>query len=430
MNLKLFPEEKKLDELTAPFQYEFCLEVLKSLSVQHGLTVHIPEDFSFTGIEDKSLILSKSGFKRNGYVFSPQASREGEEGEGEATNRAADLTAPVLEGFTKINLDKVSINLMWLNKKIDKSSRYIVDMIEEQPFEVYGVEHIVKWMLLNPMSHVIYWYDASKNSPEQVAATLNIVQKKIQQLKLENFDIDIKNFEIHAIQELDYVSVDTFGKQIFSTQDDNREIIYIKSNLARVMAAIETLMKNKNDAYIHADWTVNPHSIAKIYPHGFHDSGFMAVECLSVGTPWENSYMIFTKGKRNLTLVFSRFLDLLLEKVAHPVASQSWMAPEGYLLNPPGAKMNQRIPKNSNAIFSMTMGSAVMLYDDSVLDESYIESLEDDTLLNFFRIGMDGPKDERAIVKTVTLTRNSGHDTKVNLSPSLPLDELLESLAP
>ena len=78
----------------------------------------------------------------------------------------------------------------------------------------------------------------------------------------------------------------------------------MKADLARMLAAVETLKKKENKAYIHADWTVNPHSIREIYPHGFHDSGFMAVKCISGGTVWENSYMVFTTGKKNLLLVF------------------------------------------------------------------------------------------------------------------------------
>ncbi len=450
MDHTLFPLGKRLDEETAPYQYEFCFEVLKTISSQTGLKVHNPEIFDFKGRKNRYRVLSKSGFKPvaevaraeaealaiqqeeseyfNPYAHAEETFRQREKAaelraqngayraklqqeeylakkEAEAHQLKNDGGAVAagadVEGFTRVSLNKVSINLMWLNETKNEESTYIVDQIEREGFEVFGLEQILKWMVLNPLSHVVYWYDVSKNTVKQVQTTLELVQAKIAEVAAGRPELSLNsdNFSMRAIQELGYVSNNP-GKKIFQGEKEN---IYFKADLARILAAIDTLKEDTYEAYIYADWVVNPHSISKIYPHGFHDNGFMAIKSLSDGyPPWENSYMVFTRSTRNLIGIFSKLFRLIF-------------------FSDSGDERMGSIKKDGDGMFGLTLGAVGLLYHQTP-----------ETDLDSFNLGLFNRQpreiEAKALLENVTLTRDSGHSSRVRNSPNKSLEEILEEL--
>ena len=419
MDHTLHPLGKKLDKDTAPFPYEFCFEVLKTIALQSDLEIRVPEVFDFKGIQSGKKFLDERGFEPAGYFFNPKTEIVADSGAAAADEEmvaggGAAAAEEIREGFTRVALKDITINLMWLNMSANPQSTYIVDTIEKEPFETFGVDQILKWMVLNPESKVVYWYDASNNTEEQVNSTLEAVQKKIVQVNQKSrVKVKSENFDLREIQSLEYVSAEP-GKSIFKNSAfKNRDGVYLKADLARMLAAIETLKKEEDKAYIHADWTVNPHSIREIYPYGFHDSGFMAVKCLSVFPPWENSYMVFTPGKKNLLLVFSKLFESLLERIKTPIGSKRNLLLDGY----------PRIPIDANSLLGFLVGAAKFVHSEDIYNESSLKELE---LGRFYAV--DVHLSEGATVETVTLTRNSSHSTRVPIGPNVTLEETLKSL--
>ena len=63
INHNLYPFGKKLDSENAPFNYAFCLEILKTIAKKADLSLKISQDFFFHEIENPELFLQEQGLK-------------------------------------------------------------------------------------------------------------------------------------------------------------------------------------------------------------------------------------------------------------------------------------------------------------------------------------------------------------------------------
>jgi len=63
INHFLYPYGKELDSENAPFNYAFCLEILKAIAKKADLSLKISQDFLFQEIENPELFLQEQGLK-------------------------------------------------------------------------------------------------------------------------------------------------------------------------------------------------------------------------------------------------------------------------------------------------------------------------------------------------------------------------------
>ena len=208
--------------------------------------------------------------------------------------------------LTKIDDGNFSINLMWISSFLNPQNTYIGGYIENERthFENIFPEQIIKWMVLNPMATVNLWFDSTMCTKNQIKNTEKYIKDRIDFIK--SIGIEVGLFNMFDIQCLIIVK----QYPIIAMQDWP---IYSRVDLLRLIAAYETQIdnngKNIQSAFVYADYTVNPHSLRKVYPNGIPDDGFIGLYGNTVLIGYENTYMIF--GSNNLNML-STLQDLIL----------------------------------------------------------------------------------------------------------------------
>lgn len=208
--------------------------------------------------------------------------------------------------LTKIDDGNFSINLMWISSFLNPQNTYIGGYIanDRTHFENIFPEQIIKWMVLNPMATVNLWFDSTMCTKNQIKNTEKYIKDRIDFIK--SIGIGVGLFNMFDIQYLIIVK----QYPIIAMQDWP---IYSRVDLLRLIAAYETQIDNNGkdiqSAFVYADYTVNPHSLRKVYPKGIPNDGFIGLHGKTKKIGYENTYMIF--GSYNLHML-STLQDFIL----------------------------------------------------------------------------------------------------------------------
>ena len=199
-----------------------------------------------------------------------------------------------------------SINLMWISSVLDNANEYIGGYIirESKNFEDIFPEQIIKWMVLNSNATVNLWFDSKMCSQNQIKQTENYINNYIKKIKSKG--IKVGKFNMLDIQRLKIIK----QYPIIASVDWP---IYSRVDLLRLIAAYETQIQNNTQniqsAFVYADYTINPHSLRKVYPYGISNDGFIGLYGNTSHSGYENSYMIF--GSYNIHML-STLEDFIL----------------------------------------------------------------------------------------------------------------------
>ena len=200
--------------------------------------------------------------------------------------------------FVEVKPRNVSINLMWVNKEIAPENKFIGGKIkrENKPFEAVIPEQVAKWMVLNPESDVVLWYDSMMCTELQSTNTYGFIQNLLKGMKRRypTLPLSLDKFSMKDLRTLQLV-------KRYSEAFTNYVPIYTRVNAFRLIAAIEynelNVIRKVNSAFIYADYTVNPHSYKEVYP-GMSEDGFIGIKSrLQQSSGFENSFMII--GNQN-----------------------------------------------------------------------------------------------------------------------------------
>lgn len=132
-----------------------------------------------------------------------------------------------------------SINLMWINKKLNPVQADIHPIDKDEEVK----KHLSEWAKGNPKSEVCYWYDSAMTSPEAVKHTKEYIDT--QNKKKSGASIQLKD-----IRSVPAVSKNT---DVFS----DKVPVYFRADLARVVAGMHTVKKTKKP-FVYADVDVTP----------------------------------------------------------------------------------------------------------------------------------------------------------------------------
>lgn len=208
--------------------------------------------------------------------------------------------------LTEIDDGNFSINLIWISLFLDPQNTYIGGYIanDNAQFENIFPEQIIKWMVLNPMATVNLWFDSTMCNKSQIINTKKYIKERIEYIK--SIGIEVGLFKMQNIQHLGIVQ-----QYPIITMTDWP--IYSRVDLLRLIAAYETQIYNNKQnitsAFVYADYTVNPHSLRKVYPNGISNDGFIGLYGKTKKIGYENTYMIF--GSYNIYML-STLRDFIL----------------------------------------------------------------------------------------------------------------------
>jgi hypothetical protein len=221
------------------------------------------------------------------------------------------------------DIENFSINMMWISRELNPKNEFIGGLItrEEKEFQNIYPEQIAKWMVLNPRTNINLWYDSTMCTQEQIKNTGMYIGVYLD--KVKSIGISIGKFYMRNIQDLDTVR----QYPIIAGVDWP---IYSRVDLLKLITAYETQIannrKNIKSAFVYTDYTINPHSIRRVYKYGIPSDGFVGLKGNSSSIGFENSYMIF--GSYNIYML-SALNDCILSMLCKLYAeSQSYITDE------------------------------------------------------------------------------------------------------
>lgn len=212
--------------------------------------------------------------------------------------------------FVPVKAEDVSINLMWVSPEKDETKKYIGGFItrERKNFEEVIPDQVIKWMILNPKSDVVLWFDSEMCTKEQSKNTHELVLNLAKEINVTHPELSLNplSFKMKDVRSLQIVA--NF-KEAFSSAIP----IYTRVNALRLIAAVETnelhVSQGKNSAFVYADYTVNPHSFDEVYP-GMPKDGFLGIKSsFHLSSAFENTFMIV--GNQN-QYTLGTFRDLVV----------------------------------------------------------------------------------------------------------------------
>jgi len=140
-----------------------------------------------------------------------------------------------------------SINLMWINKKLNQEQRFIypakTDKTEEK-FHAALINKLFEWATKNPESTVVFWYDSQLTSPNAVQNTKKIIAEQ-QTQNPSAAPIICK--DIRLLPKVCGTDPFTFSEAV---------PVYFRADLLRLIATTETLTTENFDYFVYADMDI------------------------------------------------------------------------------------------------------------------------------------------------------------------------------
>ncbi len=144
---------------------------------------------------------------------------------------------------------RYSINLMWINKKLDEDQYYIHPSKNESDLEKNFLSHIFKWAKANPDGRINVWFDSELTPLKAIKDTLRLI-KKHEPSTITN----IKFRDIRKIKKiLDH-------PKIFS----DKIPIYFRVDILRPIIALNSLT-HEVDYCVFADLDMEPLSKEQLF---------------------------------------------------------------------------------------------------------------------------------------------------------------------
>lgn len=176
-----------------------------------------------------------------------------------------------------------SINLIWINRKLQTSQTYIYPSEVENDKKYFNT--IITWAKKNPDSTIHLWFDSRTTQPEAVKNTQAAFNEEV-----AKFGKNIAKIELNNIRDLSIVKK---NPDIFS---ENMPV-YFRADLLRAVLAEEILRQNKTGCFVYTDFDVKPLTKAELFDKKTLENlkkyhFVMAKETNRLG--FENSFQIFT----------------------------------------------------------------------------------------------------------------------------------------
>jgi hypothetical protein len=148
----------------------------------------------------------------------------------------------------KYAISDYSINLMWINRSLNKDQLYIYPAKDAQEFEEKFLKPVVNWAVLNPRSAMHVWYDSTLTSASAIENTKNLIDEYA---KKNSLSVKIIFKDVRKLSRVGN------NQEVFS----DKTPVYFRADLLRVIAAYESVCNKKRACFVYADLDVEPMSM-------------------------------------------------------------------------------------------------------------------------------------------------------------------------
>lgn len=140
------------------------------------------------------------------------------------------------------NIGKYSLNLMWINKTLDLTQKFINPARDEHDLVQNLIEPVLKWAEANPSAHICLWFDSKLTPDAAVQATAHILHIQMSARQIKNIDLcDIRKIKIVS------QNPDCFSDQV---------PIYFRIDMLKVIIIVDSIVQEHMDAAIFSDMEV------------------------------------------------------------------------------------------------------------------------------------------------------------------------------
>jgi hypothetical protein len=143
------------------------------------------------------------------------------------------ISSAVMALETDIN--KYSINLMWINKTCNTEQKYISNAKDEETVKEKLLEPVFKWALANPSAEINLWYDSVHTTDNQVKNTESLIK--------------FTNIRLRDVREIPIVKNNQDAFSDFTA-------VYYRVDMLKVIIVIHSIEHDSNDAAIFSDLEV------------------------------------------------------------------------------------------------------------------------------------------------------------------------------
>lgn len=218
--------------------------------------------------------------------------------------------------FPWIAHSEYSINLMWINTRLNPDQNYIFPANSENELDDKFLSHIQSWEIATGQNgHINLWYDGLFTSSEAVKATKRALEKK------SNMNPQWAMVHFRDARELLEVKE---NPKVFSADIP----IYFRVDLIRAIAAFQTLIQEeKNHFFVYADLDMKPLAQEQLFDvktqKKLHDFGIVMARGGNLG--FENGFQIIGNQKPNLLKALKRaVIDINIERANRILRGNSW----------------------------------------------------------------------------------------------------------
>ena len=170
---------------------------------------------------------------------------------------------------------KYSINLMWINKSLNKDQLYIHPSKDEKELEKNFLSHIFKWAEANQDGVVNVWFDSAAIPAKAVDNTLILIKNyadkhpKMAPIGLRDVRKLSKVIENPKVFSGDEVSIERCfgeGENNYCRKFKDRMPVYFRVDLLRPIIALHILSTTKEaDYFVYADLDMEPLSQEQLF---------------------------------------------------------------------------------------------------------------------------------------------------------------------
>jgi len=279
---------------------------------------------------------------------------------------------------------KYTINLMWINRKLNENQQYIYPASNENELSKLFLRHIFKWALVNKNSTVHLWFDSMLTPAAAVKNTHLLIKNYLQAHP------DVAPIILRDVRELPYVMA---NPEVFS----DKTPIFFRVDLLRVIAQVHDITTGVTPYFVYSDLDIDPLSREEIFDeetlHKLQTFGIvMAYHPIWQG--FENSFSIVSNHNAQLLEAMTyTLIDLNIQRAynaLHGKFYKDWHMPEAISLVEL-ARNNQ----HNNNITAQQLPTIPHNYSINIIwinerfteSQQYIHSgLNDEELLeNFFK---------------------------------------------
>ncbi len=153
--------------------------------------------------------------------------------------RLISLLIVILSFRASAQVDKYSINLMWINRSFNPEQTYIRLAKDENELIQKLILPVCKWAKMNPEADVILWYDGAMVDAASVARTKIVLDNQLKEWGNAKAQLrDLREIPVFA------ANPDAFS---------DRTPVYLRIDLLKFVIVLDSIERKGTDAAIFAD---------------------------------------------------------------------------------------------------------------------------------------------------------------------------------